>query len=87
MQVNCLRLPCWNQWRSGEKDRCGRRGFRRDLCVIEDSGSGLKPLLQKPSFCRSGFRRDLCAIENQKLGVAGAASVANLAPSKTAVRG
>jgi len=59
MQVNCLRLPCWNQWRNGEKDRCGRRGFRRNLC----------------------------AIENRGFGVAGAASVATPASSKTAVRG
>jgi hypothetical protein len=41
MQVNCLRLPCWNQWRNGEKDRCGRRGFRRDLCVIENQKLGV----------------------------------------------
>ena len=33
--------------------------------------------------CRSGFSRDLCVIENQRLGVAGAASVATLASSKT----
>jgi hypothetical protein len=46
-------------------------------------GSGLKPLLQKPSFCRSGFSRDLYVVENQRLGVAGAASVATLASSKT----
>jgi len=32
---------------------------------------------------RSGFSRDPCAIENQRLGVAGAASVATLASSKT----
>jgi hypothetical protein len=41
MQVNCLRLPCRNQWRNGEKDRCGRRGFRRDLCVIENQKLGV----------------------------------------------
>ena len=40
--------------------------FRRDPCLIEDGGSGRKPLLQKPflSFCRSGFSRDLCVIED-----------------------
>jgi hypothetical protein len=29
-----------------------------DPYAIEDEGSGRKPLLQKPSFCRSGFSRD-----------------------------
>jgi hypothetical protein len=38
------------------------------LCVIEDEGSGRKPLLQKPAFCRSGFRRDPCVIENRRFG-------------------
>jgi hypothetical protein len=38
--------------------------FLRDPCLIEDGGSGRKPLLQKPSFCRSGFSRDLCVIED-----------------------
>jgi hypothetical protein len=28
-------------------------------------GSGRKPLLQKPSFCRSGYSRDLCIILNR----------------------
>jgi len=32
-------------------------------------GSGRKPLLQKPSFCRSGFRRDHCVIEDGGLGL------------------
>jgi hypothetical protein len=35
-----------------------RSSFHCDPCVIEDEGSGRKPLLQKPSFCRSGFSRD-----------------------------
>jgi len=48
--------------------------------------SGLKPLLQKPSFCRSGFSRDLRVIENHGLEVAGAAFIATLAPSKTDVQ-
>jgi hypothetical protein len=59
-----------------------RGSFRRDPCVIEDGCSGLKPLLQKPSFCRSGFSRDLCVIENQGFGVVGAVSVVTLAPSR-----
>jgi hypothetical protein len=67
-------------------DKQGLR-FSLDLCAIEGGGSGLKPLLQKPSFCRSGFRRDPCVIENQELGVAGAAFIATLASSKTEVRG
>jgi hypothetical protein len=43
--------------------------FRRDPCLIEDGGSGRKPLLQKPSFCRSGFSRDHCVIEDGGLGL------------------
>jgi hypothetical protein len=46
-----------------------RSGFHCDPCAIEVGGSGRKPLLQRPSFCRSGFSRDLCAIESHRLGV------------------
>jgi|GEM_PF-3230173 len=38
------------------------------LCVIEDEGSGRKPLLQEPAFCKSGFSRDPCVIENRRFG-------------------
>jgi hypothetical protein len=49
--------------------RSYRSGFHCDPCAIEVGGSGRKPLLQKPSFCRSGFSRDPCVIENQGFGV------------------
>jgi hypothetical protein len=57
------------------------------LRAIEDQGSGRKPLLQKPSFCRSGFSRDLCVIENAGFQIIEAALPATPAPSKTKVRG
>jgi hypothetical protein len=47
----------WEAWLCGSV-------FCRDPCLIEDGGSGRKPLLQKPSFCRSGFSCDLCVIED-----------------------
>jgi hypothetical protein len=34
---------------------CCRSGFSRELCVIEDGGSGLKPLLQRPFFVGTAF--------------------------------
>jgi hypothetical protein len=64
-----------------------RSGFHCDPCVIEGGGSGRKPLLQKPSFCRSGFSRDPCVIENQGFRVTEAAFTATPASSKTRVRG
>jgi hypothetical protein len=64
-----------------------RSSLHCDPYAIEDEGSGRKPLLQKPSFCRSGFSRDLCAIENQGFRVTEAASTATLASSKAEVRG
>jgi hypothetical protein len=56
------RKSMWEAWLCGSV-------FRRDPCLIEDGGSGRKPLLQKPSFCRSGFSRDHCAIEDGGLGL------------------
>ena len=63
--------------------RTCRGGFHSDHLIIEDGGSGLKPLLQKSSFGRSGFRRDHCVIESQGFGVVGVVSTATLASSKT----
>jgi hypothetical protein len=48
---------------------------------------GESPSCGKINRCRSGFSRDPCVIENRRLGVAGAASAATLASSKTEVRG
>jgi len=56
------RKSMWEAWLCGSV-------FRRDPCLIEDGGSGRKPLLQKPSFCRSGFSRDHCVIEDGGLGL------------------
>ena len=62
--------------------RSCRGGFHSDHLIIEDGGSGLKPLLQKSSFGRSGFSRDHCVIESQGFGVVGVVSVVTLASSK-----
>jgi len=47
---------------------------------------GAKAPPTEAHFCRSGFRRDLSVTENHGLGIAGAAFIATLAPSKTDVR-
>jgi hypothetical protein len=62
--------------------RSCRGGFHSDHLIIEDGGSGLKPLLQKSSFGRSGFSRDHCVSESQGFGVVGVVSVVTLASSK-----
>jgi hypothetical protein len=53
------------------------------LASSKTESSGLKPLLQKPSFCRSGFSRDLRVIENQGLGIDEAVFTATPTSSKT----
>ena len=63
--------------------RTCRGGFHSDHLIIEDGGSGLKPLLQKSSFGRSGFRRDLCVIEDGGSGLQGWPSPGPFAASKT----
>jgi hypothetical protein len=62
--------------------RSCRGGFHSDHLILEDGGSGLKPLLQKSSFGRSGFSHDLGVVESQGFGVVGVVSVVTLASSK-----
>jgi hypothetical protein len=63
--------------------RSCRGGFHSDHLILEDGGSGLKPLLQKSSFGRSGFSRDLCVIEDGDSGLQGRPSPGPFAASKT----
>jgi hypothetical protein len=55
MPFGSLQWLCVNRWPNEEREPmqeawlCGSV-FRRDPCLIEDGGSGRKPLLQKPFF-------------------------------------
>jgi hypothetical protein len=62
-----------------------RSGFHCDSCAIEGGGSGRKPLLQKPSFCRSGFSRD--PLRHREPGVRSLSERLSLRPLRHRKRG